>query len=275
MKKTLAIILTLALCLPFASVLAGEKLVVGATPVPHEQLLTLVKDDLAAAGFDLEVLTFTDYVLPNPATASGELNANYFQHIPYLNLFNAEAKEEDKLEAVIPVHYEPYGLYAGTKKDLKDLAEGDKIAITNDPSNETRERLLLRDAGLIELPKDATWESALTVQDIVKNDKKLEILEVNAELIPASLNDVAFAVINGNFAIGAGLNPAKDALYLEAKDSESAKIYTNYVVVKKADATAPFVEALKKALHSQKVYDYITTSEEYKGGVIPAFTPGE
>ena len=272
MKKLIALALVLVLTLSAASVLAeNKKVVIGATPSPHVLILEQVVEDLKALGFDLEILTFTDYVLPNPATASGELNANYFQHLPFLNEYNKNAAADAQLVAAIPVHYEPYGLYAGTKKALDELAEGDTIAVTNDPSNETRALLLLQSAGLIKLAEDVGPDSSVTALDIKENPKKLEIVELNAELIPASLGDVAFAVINGNFAIGAGLSPAEDALFLEPAEGDAGKTYTNYVVVKAGDENADYVEALKKVLYSQKVKDYILTNPDFAGGVIPVF----
>ena len=272
MKKLIALALVLVLTLSAASVLAeNKKVVIGATPSPHVLVLEQVAEDLKALGFDLEILTFTDYVLPNPATASGELDANYFQHLPFLNEYNKNAAADAQLAAAIPVHYEPYGLYAGTKKALDELAEGDKIAVTNDPSNETRALLLLQSAGLIKLAEDVGPDSSVTALDIKENPKNLEIVELNAELIPASLGDVAFAVINGNFAIGAGLSPAEDALFLEPAEGDAGKTYTNYVVVKAGDENADYVEALKKVLYSQKVKDYILTNPDFAGGVIPVF----
>ena len=272
MKKLLALALVLVLSLSLTVSLAETtKIKIGATPSPHVLILEQVKDDLKALGFDLEIITFTDYVLPNPATSAGELDANYFQHLPYLNEYNKNASEADQLAAVISVHYEPYGIYAGTKTDLTELEEGDKIAVTNDPSNETRALLLLQSAGIIGLAEDVGPDSAITKLDIVDNPLNLDIQELNAELIPAALGDVAFAVINGNFAIGAGLNPAKDALWLEAASSDAGKTYTNYVVVKAGNEEAPFVEALRQVLYTKKVHDYITTNPDFAGGVIPTF----
>ena len=272
MKKLISLSLILALCLSLTAAFAeNKKVVIGATPSPHVIILEQIVDDLKALGFDLEIQTFTEYPIPNPATAAGELDANYFQHLPYLNAYNENVPDAEKLEAVIPVHYEPYGLYAGTKSNLEDIAEGDSIAVTNDPANETRALLLLQDAGLITLPEDAGPDSTLTALDIVDNPKKLDIKELNAELIPSALGDVAFAVINGNFAIGAGLSPAKDALFLEPAEGDVGITYTNYVVVKTADKDADFVEALKKVLYTQKVYDFIINYEDFQGGVIPTF----
>lgn len=276
MKKLLSLVLGAVLLLTSLAALAeNKKIVIGATPSPHVLVLEQVVEDLKALGYDLEILTFTEYPLPNPATAAGELDANYFQHLPYLNAYNASVPEAEQLVAAIPVHYEPYGLYAGQKASLDELAEGDSIAVTNDPSNETRALLLLQAAGLITLKEDVTPDSQVTALDIVENPKNLNIVELNAELIPASLGDVAFAVINGNFAIGAGLSPAKDALFLEPTDSDAGKTYTNYVVVRTADAEADFVEALRTVLYTAKVRDYILNNPDFAGGVIPTFEVAE
>ncbi len=271
MKKLLALLLTAVMVLSLGSALANEKIVIGATPTPHAEVLELVKDDMAALGYDLVIEIYTEYPIPNPATAGGDLDANYFQHMPYLNAYNASVDEAQQLVAAIPVHYEPYGVYAGTKTTLDELAEGDSIAITNDPSNEARALLLLQQAGLITLPEGSNADSVLTVLDIVDNPKKLEIIEMNAELLPASLVDVSYAVINGNFAIGAGLNPSKDALLLEDATGDVGVQYTNYVVVKPENAEAPWVEALRSVLQSDKVKEYMLNNEDYKGGVIPTF----
>ena len=276
MKKLIALALVLVLSLSALSALAeNKKIVIGATPSPHVIILEQIVDDLKALGYDLEIQTFTEYPIPNPATAAGELDANYFQHLPYLNAYNANVPEAEQLVAVIPVHYEPYGLYAGTKTSLDDIADGDSIAVTNDPSNETRALLLLQDAGLIKLPEDANADSTLNVLDIVENPKNVNIVELNAELIPSALGDVAFAVINGNFAIGAGLSPAKDALFLEPAEGEVGVTYTNYVVVRTADADADFVQALRQVLYTQKIKDFILNYEDFSGGVIPTFEVAE
>ena len=275
MKKIVSLFVALLLVLSaFSFALADDKttIVIGATPSPHEEVLELIKDDMAALGYELQILEFTEYPLPNPALADKQLDANYFQHLPYLNAYNDTVADAEKLVAAIPVHYEPYGIYAGKTASLEELADGAVIAVTNDPSNETRALLLLQEAGLITLPEDANTDSSLTVLDIVDNPKKLDIREVNAELIPSMLEDVDLGVINGNYAIGAGLKPSEDAIYLEAADGESGVIYTNYVVVRPEDAEAEWVEALRSVLQSKKVYDFMLNNEDYAGGVIPAFT---
>ena len=275
MKKIVSLFVALLLVLSaFSFALADDKttIVIGATPSPHEEVLERIKDDMAALGYELQILEFTEYPLPNPALADKQLDANYFQHLPYLNAYNDTVADAEKLVAAIPVHYEPYGIYAGKTASLEELADGAVIAVTNDPSNETRALLLLQEAGLITLPEDANTDSSLTVLDIVDNPKKLDIREVNAELIPSMLEDVDLGVINGNYAIGAGLKPSEDAIYLEAADGESGVIYTNYVVVRPEDAEAEWVEALRSVLQSKKVYDFMLNNEDYAGGVIPAFT---
>jgi D-methionine transport system substrate-binding protein len=248
-----------------------KKIVIGATPSPHAEVLELVADDLKALGYEIEIVVFTDYPLPNPALANKELDANYFQHMPYLNAYNGTVPDAEKLIAAIPVHYEPFGIYPGKTKSLDALPDGAVVTITNDPSNETRALLLLREAGLITLPEGADTDSVLTVLDIVDNPKNLEILEVQASTLPATLDDADIAIINGNFALDAGLSPAKDAIFLEPVESDSAQIYANYVVVRPEDTEADFVAALKTVLQSDKVKTFMLETEAFKGGVIPMF----
>ena len=274
MKKFVSLLLALALVLSLAAASAEAltPITIGATTAPHAEILELVKDDLAALGYDLQITEFTDYNLPNDAVANGELQANYFQHIPFLTSYNATVDADKQLVAAIPVHYEPYGIYAGKTKSLEELADGATITITNDPSNETRALFLLQDAGLITLPEDADVQtSSLTVLDIIDNPKGLNILEVEANTLPATLEDADLAVINGNFAIAANLSPATDAIFLEPADGESGKIFTNYVVVRTGEETEPWVEALRSVLQSDKVKDFMLTNEAYAGGVIPVF----
>lgn len=273
MKKLVSLVIALVLALGILAVSAENQVIrIAASANPHEILLNFVKDDLKALGYDLEVTWVDGYVLQNPATSEGEYDANFFQHRPYLNNYNATLTDEaKKLVAVIPVHYEPFGVYAGTKKSLDELVDGDSIAVPNDPSNETRALLLLQDAGLIVLPEGTNGNSTVTKLDVKPGKVKLEIVEVDAERLPGILEDVAFAVINGNYAIPAGLYPTRDAVLLESTESEAAVTYTNYVVVRVDNVDAPFVKALEQVLHSDKVKEFLLTNEDFKGGVVPNF----
>ncbi len=272
MKKIIATLLTLVLVLSLTGVFAeNQKIVIGATPSPHGEILEFIKEDLAALGFDLEIKIFTEYPLPNPALGAKELDGNYFQHLPYLENYNSTVSEKEQLFPAIGVHYEPYGIYPGKTATLEEIQDGAIITITNDPANETRALLLLQEAGLIKLADDVTPNSSVTVLDIVENPKKLDIKEVDAANLPSTLQDADFAVINGNFALDAGLNPAKDAIYLESAQGVSGKEYTNYLVVRPEDKDADFVKALEEVLLSEKVAEYILNNENYKGGVFPAF----
>lgn len=274
MKKVFALVLALVILSMVPAALANEKITIAASTTPHAIILEFVKDDLAALGYDLEILEVTDYYVANPATAAGEVDGNYFQHIPFLNAYNASVeKEEDKLVAAFGVHCEPYGIYPGTKKDLKDVAPGDKIAVTNDPSNETRALILLADAGLIELAEGVTPDSGLQKEDI-KDAKGIEIVELDAEKIPAVLDDVAFAVINGNYVLDAGMTVRDDALFTEA-GTVTGQVYVNYLVVKPENEQAPWLLALEKVLATQKVKDFILGNEQFAGGVIPTFEVAE
>jgi len=271
MKKILALVLAALLVLGSTAALAeNQKIRVAASTTPHAIILEFVKDDLAALGYDLEIMEVTDYYVANPATAAGEVDVNYFQHLPFLNAYNDSIdKEEDKLVAAFGVHCEPYGIYPGTKKDLKDIAPGDKIAVTNDPSNETRALLLLQDAGLIKLPEGANPDSGLQKEDIVEANG-LEIIEMDAEKIPATLDDVAFAIINGNYVLDAGMTVRDDALFTEA-ESVTGQTYINYLVVKPENVDADWLKALESVLATQKVKDFILQNEGFAGGVIPTF----
>jgi D-methionine transport system substrate-binding protein len=229
----------------------GSTLIVGATPVPHAELLNLVKSDLAAQGIELRVVEFTDYVQPNAALISGELDANYFQHLPYL-----ESNDEWKnaLTTAFGVHVEPFGIYSTSVKAIGDLKDGATIAIPNDPSNGGRALLLLQSKGLITL-KAGTGLTA-TPLDIANNPKNFRFRELEAAQLPRSLGDVDAAAINGNYALEAGLNPSKDALIIEGADSP----YVNFVVIQRGKENDPRIKALEAALRSQKVKDYINNT---------------
>ena len=270
MKKTLSLLLVLVLTLGLGLASANETITIGAT-VPHSNILELVREDFSNLGYDMNIVEVTEYPIPNPATSIGDMDANYFQHLPYLNAYNSTVDEKDQLSAVIPVHYEPYGIYGGAKTSLEDLKEGDKIAVTNDPSNETRALLLLQEAGYITLPEGTNPESGLTALDIVENPYNLEIIEMNAELLVPALVDVDYAVINGNFAIQGGLKPGDDALKLEDPEGDAGKLYTNYVVVHPDNSEAKWLKALATCLQSEKVKNYMLTNEAFAKGVIPVF----
>ena len=240
----------------------GKKVVlkVGATPVPHAEILNFVKPQLAKEGVDLQIVEFTDYVKPNLSLADKELDANYFQHIPYLEKF---AKDRNlKLVVLAKVHIEPMGVYSRKIKDLKDVKDGAKVGIPNDPTNGGRALVLLEKAGLLKLKegKDIT----ATKQDIVSNPKHLNIVEAEAAMLPRSLDDCDIAVINSNFAMEAKLNPVKDSLFIE-KDSP----YANVVAIREGDDKRPELQKLAKALTTPEVKKFI--EDKYKGAVVPAF----
>lgn len=234
---------------------------VGATPVPHAEILNEIKPLLAKDGIDLQIIEFTDYVKPNLSLNDKEIDANFFQHEPYLKKFAADRKLD--LVNLVAVHIEPMGVYSKKLKDIKSVPDGAKVAIPNDPTNGGRALNILAKAGLIKL-KDGVGISA-TVGDIVENPKNLKITEAEAAMLPRTLDDVDLAVINSNFAMEAKLNPTEDALFIEPKDSP----YANIVAVRKGDENRKEIQALKKALTSPEVKKFI--EEKYKGAVIPAF----
>lgn len=240
------------------------KLKIGATPVPHAEILEFIKPLLLEKGIDLEIVEFTDYVQPNLALQNKDLDANFFQHVPYLDDFNA--KNNTQLSAIIPVHFEPLGLYPGKTKAIADLKEGDKVAVPNDTTNEARALLLLQEAGLIKVDEAAGLNA--TTKDITENTKKLEFVELEAAQISRSLADVNVAVINGNYAIEAGLNAAKDALAAESKDSLAAQTFANVIVVR-TDDNRPEFDTLKAVLQSAEVKAFL--EEKYQGSVVPVF----
>jgi D-methionine transport system substrate-binding protein len=233
---------------------------VGATPVPHAELLNLVKDDLAEQGITLKVVEFTDYVQPNVAVLAGDLDANFFQHIPYLD---SNEEWSAKLVSAFGVHVEPFGLYSAKYKHIKDLPDGASIAIPNDPSNGGRALLLLQSKGLITLKQGAGLTA--TPLDVTGNPHNFKFQPLEAAQLPRSLQDVDAATINGNYALEAGFNPLQDSLIIEGADSP----YVNIVVVQKGKEGDPRIVALKKALLSQKVKNYI--NGHYDGGVAAIF----
>ncbi|XVG95755.1 MetQ/NlpA family ABC transporter substrate-binding protein [Eubacteriales bacterium KG127] len=273
MKKrilTVGIILTLIVS---AGILAGcgdksgdgEKTIkVGASPAPHAEILKEVAKVLEKDGYKLEVVEFQDYVQPNKALESGDIDANYFQHKPYMDEFNK--KQGTHLVSAGDVHYEPLGLYQGTKKSIDELSDGDKVAVPNDTTNEARALLLLQAQGLIKL-KDGVGLTA-TKQDIVENTKNIEIVELEAAIIPRSMSSVALGVINGNYALSAGIKDDTGLVY-EGSDSEAASTYANIVSVKEGNEKSDKTKALMKAITSDSVKKFI--EKKYGKAVVASF----
>ena len=267
MKKIIAIVLALTLALSLAACggSADNKTIkVGATPAPHAEILEIVKESLAADGWTLEIVEFDDYVLPNTALSEGQLDANYFQHITYMNNFNEEYGIN--MVSAAGIHYEPFGLYAGKTTSIDALADGAQIAVPNDATNEARALLLMEQVGLIKLAEGVGIGA--TKDDIVENPKSIEIVEMKADLLTTTLQDVDMAVINGNYAIGAGLKVA-DALAVEAADGAAADAYVNVIAVMAGKENNAKIQALVKALKSDAVKAFI--EEKYEGAVVPLF----
>ena len=243
---------------------ASKTIKVGASPSPHAGILEAAKPALEKEGYKLDVVEYNDYVIPNEALSNGEIDANFFQHLPYLDNYNSEKGTD--LVSVGTVHFEPLKIFAGKSSDLKNVAKGAKISIPADATNGGRALLLLQDQGLIKL-KDGAGLTA-TKNDIVENPYNLDIIEADAASLPRTLEDVDFAVINGNFAISAGLDKSK-VLASETEDSAAAKTYANLVAVKAQNKDSEKAQALIKALQSDAVRDYIKTT--YGEEVIPVF----
>ena len=267
MKKIIALALVLVLTLSLAACggKADDKTIkVGATPAPHAEILEILKDNLAAEGWTLEIVEFDDYVIPNTSLEEGQLDANYFQHVNYLNDFNAT--HGTHLVNAAEIHYEPMGLYAGKCASLDAIPEGAQIAVPNDATNEARALLVLEQVGLIKL-KEGVGINA-TKADIVENPKGVEIVEMKAELLTTTLQDVDMAVINGNYAIGAGLKVA-NALAVEAADGTAADAYMNVIAVMDGNVNTDKIQALVKALKSAEAKAFM--EKTYEGAVVPLF----
>lgn len=266
MKKVLSLILAGVLALGITSCggKSDEKTItVAATSAPHAEVLEQCKPLLKEKGYDLEIKVVDDYITPNTATEDGEVDANYFQHINYLNNFNKE--NGTHLVNIANVHYEPFGVYSSKVKSLSELKDGDSIAVPNDPTNEARALLLLAENGVIKLA-DGVGINA-TKKDIVENKKNIQINEMEAALLPSVLDEVTCAVINGNYAISAGLKIA-DAIATEDSNSLAIKQeYVNILVVKEGNENLPKIQALKEVLTSDTIADYITNT--YAGAVVP------
>ena len=235
---------------------------VAASATPHAELLEQVKPILAEQGIDLEITVFDDYVQPMNVVEDGEFDANYFAHVPYVEQFNAE--QGTHIVNAGGIHYEPFGIYPGTKKALSELADGDVIAVPNDTTNEARALLLLQDNGIIKLKEGAGLTA--TINDITENPKNIEIKELEAAQVARVIPEVAFVVLNGNYALEAGLSVAKDSIAFEASDSEAAKTYVNIVAVKEGNEKNAEIKALVDALKSDTIKQYI--KDTYDGAVV-------
>ena len=245
--------------------LAGTTIKVAASPTPHAEILGVAKDLLAEQGITLDIIEFSDYVQPNMVTESGEVDANYFQHQPYLDSFNEE--NGTHLVSVGDIHYEPFGIYPGKSSSLDAIADGAVIAVPNDTTNEARALQLLAAQGIISIREDAGLTA--TVNDITENPHNVQVEELEAAQLPRTLADVDYAVMNGNYALEAGFSVSKDALATEDANSEAAQTYANVLVVKEGNENNPGVQALLKALKSQEVKDFI--NETYDGAVVALF----
>ncbi len=271
MKKNLVMIAAVSLAALAMSgmAMAGEKITVAASPTPHAEILEQVKPILEEQGYDLEVIEFEDYVQPNLVVDSGEIDANYFQHIPYLNEFNEE--NGTALVNAGGIHYEPFGIYPGKKSSLDELEDGDTIAVPNDTTNEARALLLLQDNGVITLKEGAGLTA--TVLDIEENPMNINIEELEAAQVSRVKDEVAFVILNGNYALQAGFSVAKDSVAYEASDSEAAKTYVNVIAVKEGNESEDKIVALVEALKSDEITKYI--NDTYDGAVVPFIEEAE
>ena len=266
MKRLIAAVLTGALAVAALSTAVfaeTTKIKVAASAVPHSEILEEAAPILAEQGYELEVTVFDDYVQPNEVVESGDFDANYFQHIPYLNSFNEE--KGTHLVNAGGIHYEPFGIYPGTKDSLDDLAEGDTIAVPNDTTNEARALLLLQDNGIITLKEGVGLEA--TVNDIEENPNNIEIVELPAEQIARVVEETSYVVLNGNYALEAGFSVAKDALTFEKSDSDAAQTYVNVIAVKEGNEENEAIKALVEVLKSDEIKQFI--NDTYDGAVIP------
>lgn len=260
---TLVLLAGLFILLTVVSGVAAEDQVlkIGATPLPHAEILQFVKPILAEEGIELEVIEFVDYVTPNLALADGSIDANYFQHLPYLNLFKEDHRLE--LDSMIKVHIEPFGLYSEKIGSFEELEDGAIIALPNDPTNEGRALLMLASTGIIKLADENSIEA--TIIDIVENPKNLQFKELEAAQLPRILPDVTAAFINTNYALEAGLNPLEDALIIEGEESP----YANVLAVRSEDMNNPLLQKLSSVLTGKEVKDFIL--KKYEGAVVPVF----
>lgn len=272
-KRFIAVLLTAALALGVltgcgnnSAVSNGSKgtITIAASSTPHAEILEEAKTILAEQGWELKITVYEDYVQPNNVVESGEFDANYFQHIPYLDWFNEEYGTH--LVNAAGIHYEPFGIYPGQKSDISTIEEGDVIAVPNDTTNEARALLLLQDNGIITLKDDIVSLEA-TVTDIAENPYGIKIQELEAAQVPRVKDEVAFVVLNGNYALEAGFSVGKDSIAYETSDSEAAKTYVNVIAVKEGNENNEGIKALIEVLKSDAITDYINNT--YDGAVIP------
>ena len=259
MKKLFTAAVTVAFAAALASCAFAEEdktITIAASPTPHAEILEKAKEILADEGWNLEIEVFEDYVQPNLVVDSGEIDANYFQHIPYLDSFNEE-KGTDLVNAG-GIHYEPFGIYPGTKKSLDELEDGDAIAVPNDTTNEARALLLLQENGVLTLKEGAGLTA--TKADVEEYKVKIELVEMEAAQVPHVIDEVAFAVMNGNYALEAGYSAAKDSIAYETQDSDAAKTYVNVIAVKNGNENNEGIVALVDALKSDKIKDFINSN---------------
>ena len=271
MKKLLTVLLSVLVVLTLAGcggskdeAADSKKISVACSPTPHAEILAKAKEILANQGWELEIVEYEDYVQPVNVVEDGQIDANYFAHVPYLDNFNQENGTNQVV--VAKVHYEPFGIYPGKKASLADLEDGDDVIVPNDGSNETRALLLLQDNGIIELPEGTGADSLVTKNDVVKYNVNINIIEEEAAQIARSKEDAAVVVLNGNYALAAGLNVAKDSIAFEKADSSAAQTYVNVLAVKQGNENNEGIKALAEVLVSKEIADYI--SGTYEGAVI-------
>ena len=268
MKKIITLLLAL-LCLFSLCGCSKEKnektINVACSPTPHAEILEKAKEILADKGWNLEIVTYEDYVQPIKVVEEGDIDANYFAHVPYINNFNTENNTNQVV--VAKVHYEPFGIYPGKKASLSDLADGDDIIIPNDGSNETRALLLLQDNGIITLPNGTGADSLVTKNDVESYNVKINIVEEEAAQIARSKDDAAMIILNGNYALAAGLNVVKDSIAFEKADSSAAQTYVNVLAVKSGNENNEGIKLLAEILESKDIALFISST--YEGAVIP------
>ncbi|MBR6159315.1 MAG: MetQ/NlpA family ABC transporter substrate-binding protein [Lachnospiraceae bacterium] len=240
----------------------GETIKIAASPVPHAEILAKAAEILKDYGYTLDIVEFEDYVQPNLVVESGEFDANYMQHVPYLNSFNEE--QGTHIVDAGDIHYEPFGIYPGTKKSLDEIADGDRVAVPNDTTNEARALLLLQDNGIIKLKDGA--DLTATVNDIAENPKNIEFVELEAAQVARVVNEVEYVVLNGNYALEAGYSVGKDSIAYESSDSVAAKTYVNIVGVLEGNENSDKIKALVTVLRSDEIKQFIT--DKYDGAVI-------